>query len=411
MAIQPIDYMISRPDIGAKFSELGGVIGQQRKAEQEAQRAAAAKAAYRDDVEQAFTDGSPQAFAQLSAKHPGQREAFKQSWDILDTSQKETQFREGAQLYNAIQSNPEYAKTLINDRIEATEAAGEDTTRLIGVKQALEENPSALQKQVAFTLSSLEPDKWKTITESIQGKEAGLGTLNPSDYTTESYAQYIETKEPKVLERYTDPLKQQDMELKKQNLELSRLKSQLAKETNDLKKQEIEQNIIKKKQDVESKSREAIEGVDLAITNTSNALNLLDNIIGTKDKKGTVNLGAITGYWAKSPTLDPESQDDLNKITQFLDLLTLDNLELMTGILTDKDIQVLASAASGLVIDEWGVKGSEKGVRNQLKVIQKKLRDSLERAQERKASIEQNIPVAEQAAPSEQPKVVNWSDM
>lgn len=410
MAIQPINYMIERPDIGAKFSDLGAIIGQKRQAEIDLQKAEEAKAAYRNDVEQAFTDGSPMAFAKLSAKYPGQREAFKQSWDILDTSQKDARFRDGAQLYNAINTNPEYAKTLIDERIAATEQSGEDTSRLVSMKQALEVNPDALQKQVAFTLSSLEPDKWKTITESMQGEAAGLGTLNPSDYTTESYASYIETKDPRVLERYTDPLKQQDMWLKQQNLELNRLKSQLAKETNELKKQEIEQDIVKKKQDVETKSREAVEGVDLAVTNTTNALTLLNDIVGTEDKKGAVDLGSITGYSAKLPTVSPEAQDDLNKITQFKDLLTLDNLKMMSGVLTDKDIQVLSSAASGLVIDDWGVKGSEKGVRNQLKVIQKKLQDSLERAKQRKASIEKNIPTVEQA-PSEQPKVINWSDM
>jgi hypothetical protein len=85
-----------------------------------------------------------------------------------------------------------------------------------------------------------------------------------------------------------------------------------------------------------------------------------------KEIANSPNLGSVTGLAAMTPTLNPESQDLIIKSQQLLALLTADNLKLMSGVLTDKDIEMLQTLSSGMKIDDKGIKGSEQAIRKRL---------------------------------------------
>lgn len=74
------------------------------------------------------------------------------------------------------------------------------------------------------------------------------------------------------------------------------------------------------------------------------------------------------------PTFRAETQDVINEALRLESLLTVDNLKLMSGVLTDRDIKFLTRVGSGLNIDEGGIRGSESAVRNRLTEIVKRLR-------------------------------------
>ena len=85
-----------------------------------------------------------------------------------------------------------------------------------------------------------------------------------------------------------------------------------------------------------------------------------------KEIANSPNLGSVTGFAAMTPTINPESQDLIIKAQQLLALLTADNLKLMSGVLTDKDIEMLQTLSSGMKIDDKGIKGSEQAIRQRL---------------------------------------------
>ncbi|WP_438288489.1 DNA transfer protein [Edwardsiella tarda] len=85
-------------------------------------------------------------------------------------------------------------------------------------------------------------------------------------------------------------------------------------------------------------------------------------------------LGDITGsISSRTPTFNDSSQDLINKANRLQSLLTQDNLKLMSGVLTERDIIFLGNIASGLNIKEEGIRGSVDGVKKRLNAIASKL--------------------------------------
>ena len=90
------------------------------------------------------------------------------------------------------------------------------------------------------------------------------------------------------------------------------------------------------------------------------------------------NLDKITGTVdARTYTIRKGSQDAVNDALRLESMLTVDNLKLMSGVLTDRDIKFLTRVGSGLNITDNGIKGSEKAVRKRLTEIANKIRASV----------------------------------
>lgn len=91
------------------------------------------------------------------------------------------------------------------------------------------------------------------------------------------------------------------------------------------------------------------------------------------------NLDDITGTINPMlPTILPESQDAINEALRLESLLTVDNLKLMSGVLTDRDIKFLTRVGSGLNITDGGIKGSQDAVKDRLREIAEKLRSGIQ---------------------------------
>ena len=150
--------------------------------------------------------------------------------------------------------------------------------------------------------------------------------------------------------------------------ELKTLKAQEQKATDELRREKIQKEIAEK----EGKLDELDKQKDNALTNSRDALNVVNEILNDE------SLGSITGTLAsRIPTVSGSSQDLINKVDRLQSLLTVDNLKLMSGVLTDKDIGFLTNVSSGLNVTENGIKGSVKGVRDRLGKIANKLKDRI----------------------------------
>lgn len=143
---------------------------------------------------------------------------------------------------------------------------------------------------------------------------------------------------------------------KKEALEQKKLQAQVEKAESEAQIKALVAETGDQKKDASLQM--ATEAADLAdrISGSEN----LSNIVGTID--------AIT------PVFRTSSQDLINDALRLESLLTVDNLKLMSGVLTDRDIKFLTRVGSGLNISDTGIRGSESAVKNRLKEISKKLR-------------------------------------
>ncbi len=138
-----------------------------------------------------------------------------------------------------------------------------------------------------------------------------------------------------------------------------------------------------------------------ALDNARDALRLASEIAGAG------NLDAITGTIdSKIPTFQDGSQDLINKAARLQTLLTADNLKLMTGVLTDRDITFLSQIGAGLGIGERGINGSLEATKQRLGEVSKRLGEKI-------SVYEKNLPAGQQAssapAPAATPQPVRVS--
>lgn len=182
--MQPINYlsMIPQPDFGESLLQglrIGAGIQQIQAATElkqqqllERQQAMALQEQYARDLQATLQNPTAQGFAALTAKYPKQREAFESSWKTLTDAQKESEFSAGTQAFNAIQSGrADVAKAQLDQRIEAMKNAGQDPSKLVQMRDVLDQDPKLFAGQLGLVLSSIDPDKWAKTTKTQQETE------------------------------------------------------------------------------------------------------------------------------------------------------------------------------------------------------------------------------------------------
>jgi hypothetical protein len=112
-----------------------------------------------------------------------------------------------------------------------------------------------------------------------------------------------------------------------------------------------------------------------------------------KEIANSPQLGSVTGLMAETKTFNPESRDLIIKAQQLVAMLTAENLKLMSGVLTQPDMELLQTLSTGLRVDDKGIKGSEQAVATQLNALASKIEKTL----------------AEKGGSKD--KVVEWSSM
>ena len=149
----------------------------------------------------------------------------------------------------------------------------------------------------------------------------------------------------------------------------------LDQETNELKRQELMNRLKLQEEKIKQESQkteEAESKKESSVMMANEAATLAREIAESP------NLGSITGTIApRVGTVSPESQDLINKASRLQSLLTVDNLKLMSGVLTDRDIGFLTNVSSGLNLTDNGILGSKKAVHKRLTDIASKIEGAL----------------------------------
>lgn len=152
-----------------------------------------------------------------------------------------------------------------------------------------------------------------------------------------------------------------------------------------------QQQLTKAQRENQTADQDATAQKRGALDNARDALKLVSEISGAD------NLDNITGTLSsKTPTVRDSSQDLINKAARLQTLLTADNLKLMTGVLTDRDITFLSQIGAGLGIGERGINGSLDATKQRLGEISTRLGEKI-------STYEKNLPAGERSTAQASP--------
>ena len=171
--VQPINYFEAMPQIDINKGFLESIQGaallgqmQQRQQEQqqktiEAQQKEQRLQAYRSEIENAFTQGTPQAFARLMTMFPEHQAAIKPQFEQLSKDRQSGEIAAALPVASALLSgNAEVAKDLIEARIKAT-PEGQDSSGLQALSSLIDADPQTARNYALMGLSQvMAPDKF-----------------------------------------------------------------------------------------------------------------------------------------------------------------------------------------------------------------------------------------------------------
>lgn len=348
-----------------------GAIQQSRQAEAQ-QAQAERQQQFNAAFGQAFQSGDKMALTNLIGQFPEQFEQIKQVAGFRDEQQNKAFGALGLQIKNAIESgSPQAAAQIIATNADILRQAGPgyEPESLLG---ALQQDPEGMARRAdTFALTALGPEQYYKV---MGGRDKIEAQMRGQD--VQIRGQDIQQQEGQANRANARSLKQLTLADKALDRQVSMLGKQLDNETNDLRRQELQLKLEEKRGNLEQTRKEIGAKQETTIANMTEAARLATELVDDP------NLGNAVGtVGTMIPTLQGSTQDVINKANRLQSLLTVDNLKLMTGVLTDRDIAFLTNVASGLNVVDGGIKGSEREVKKRLGEISTKMSEKLAKFQ------------------------------
>jgi hypothetical protein len=239
-----------------------------------------------------------------------------------------------------------------------------------------------------------------------EGAKADIGTYNPRDYTVDSFASFVESKDPSTLERYA-PMKETEVGGVKYfsddegNLFLPVVQDESGRvvkatdeqvESGDAKPAPAPE-ILSAEDQIEAQSKLA------GAKKTATAQAAADVIAGSPEaqKQATKNeafrvdtisvidsildsdFDKVTGTAGRLPSVMPKTEDILVQADRLESLLTADNMDIMTGVLSETDIKIISNLAGGFGLERnkdgkpVRIKGSSEAFKDRMEIVKKGL--------------------------------------
>jgi len=354
----PINYlaMLPKPDIAGQFTsglQLGSGIREMADKREAEARAEQLRQQYAADLQASLTKPTAEAFAALSAKYPQQREAFKQSWDMMKEGQKEQEFLAGVQAFGAINAgSPQVAASLLDERIAAKENSGQDASKLKLMRAALDQNPQAVAGQLGLVLSSIDPDKWSKMTTELRAAQKAPAELTEAQAKAQKAAVDAKFAESNAV---TDLQKkgwditkiQEDIKISKENARIAAMNAAISREGNQLKKVELATKMQEAKDKRDETVRAKTSEVESARADMDNFLNTADRVL--KTPIGVVDSAAGPIY-ARLPTTSQDTADFEELLTTLSSQAFMSQIPKMkgTGALSEKEGDKLQTSLQNL---------------------------------------------------------------
>jgi hypothetical protein len=225
-------------------------------------------------------------------------------------------------------------------RVENLRAEGrdpKDTLELLDLDEAAQN-----QTLLGVQLADLTTKERLAVRERQRATGPKIGTFNPRDYTTESFAEFRRTGDPSVLVRFKETEAVKREEDIKAKLKLEKL-SEEKRQKIELQKIKIDETKFK---DAEGRSR-AIAAKEIRRNEADNAINVINNLLtGDRFSAGFGRIATIT-----PETLLPQETVDIKaEIAQIVNLIGLESREKLKGqgTVSDSEASALAKSATTL---------------------------------------------------------------
>lgn len=265
---------------------------------------------------QLLHEGTPEQIAEFGIKNPAVMKDFIAAANFQDQQAQSGRLNYARDILSG-NVNP---KAALQSRIAEVEARGGDAQ---GLRKTLELG---------------------TDEAIVDAARKDFAVLDPQGYKT--YQQATTAGQPKAATEYERALiesKKVDQDLRQQEIELKKAETAAKKETDALRKEKLMQEVTAKQQTLEASKQKKAQDLTSSIAASSELVSSIDDILNNPQY-----IEDLSGISGKLPTVMPSGTDADVAFDNLVNQLTLDNLGLMSGVLTDRDIAVLRSAAAGL---------------------------------------------------------------
>lgn len=305
----------------------------------------------------AWASGDPSGLFKFAQENPAFVAQAQQAFSGLNDQQRNDMGDLAMRANVALSQGPEAYSKFITDNKDRLNRVGANADWMI---QTGIQNPEQLSHMLTtMTLGAVGPDKMLDYQDKMIGRQQEQQKINETIRNNDmTNARAIRGQNISAANSAAD------RELKKLLLQQKVISNRL-----DQAKTEAEiSNLNMKLQENQQKQQDIQQQKQMSLGYAAEAATLAREIASDD------SLGNITGsISSRIPTFQDSSQDLINKASRLQSLLTQDNLKLMSGVLTDRDITFLGNIASGLNITENGIKGSTEGVKKRLNAIASKL--------------------------------------
>jgi hypothetical protein len=375
-----------------QIREAEAIAKQREQAQMQAQAQAERQGMFQQAFGQAFQSGDRQQLANLMGEFPDQYEQIKGALGFQDEQKATALGSLGVQLSQFAATDPQAAANLIAQNADVLRSAGPGYEPEM-LLQTLQQDPAALADRAdKFSLLALGPEKYFDVTGARAKIDAQVRGQD-----IQIRGQDIQQQEGQANRANAMSMKQLTLMDKKLDRDVQRLGQSAASETNELRRQELELKLQEKRGQLEQTRKDLGAKQETTIANMTEAARLATELVDDP------NLGNAVGtIGTMIPTMQGSTQDVINKANRLQSLLTVDNLKLMTGVLTDRDIAFLTNVASGLNVVDGGIKGSEREVKKRLGEISTKMSEKLAKFQPQPTMPN---PASPRAAPQAAPDV------
>ena len=345
------------------LSSLGEVLGERREKQAQKERGAIAQ----EEITAAIESGDPDQVQKAMGKYPELSNLTKERFGI--TSDK-TRGMVDSVTANVLQAEtPEAAADMIDEYLPQISQSGGQPFNLALAAKGLREGTQTLE-QVKGVAMLLNPE----MAKRHKGQTAAAKpTANIQDF---NHYKALAQKDPEAAAKFAQltGISGKNVPEAKPTTAMQNFDKWAAMGEGEEKKafgrvigispKETEKSAQAKMERVDAKKAE--------IRNAQSTLNKVDEFISNDDF-----VESISGFSGRLPTITTGATDAEAMFDSLKDSLTLENLEKMSGPLTDSDIKILASAASSL---RYGI--SKGAMLKELNKIKNLMTSKIERARE-----------------------------
>lgn len=312
----------------------------------------------------AYASGDREALKRLAAQNPQQLETIQKAMGFVDADHKQAVADTSMQLQTAAALGPEAVAKVAAQNAPTLQRLGITPA---GLLEAYQKDPAQVTKMADLIgMQSVGPEKYFDLKDKAATRQVTMRGQDISRENAQLSAETARRGQDITLrgQNISASNSAADRELRKLELQEKRINTQLSQ----AKTQAEIDNLTLKKQETQRQQQEAQQNKQLSLGYAAEARDIARNLANNPD------LSSVTGIVAsRTPVLRDSSQDVLNQANRLQSLLTSDNLKLMSGVLTDRDITFLGNIASGLNITDNGIKGSPEAVKKRLGQIAEKL--------------------------------------